>query len=90
MRKLVQALKNGWIKLPEEQEEENKKKREEKKQFYLMWDDSTSEKTKQRVILPPPKMKLPGFSLFLELNDLVVNLQVKDTQSLIDHQRNTC
>jgi ribosome biogenesis protein ERB1 len=52
IRRLVYAIKKGWIKLEEEKKKEP--------QFYLIWDEPTPETTKQRQHIPPPKMKLPG------------------------------
>jgi ribosome biogenesis protein ERB1 len=52
IRRLVYAIRKGWIKLEKEKKKEP--------QFYLIWDEPTPEATKRRQHIPPPKMKLPG------------------------------
>eukprot|EP00475_Leptophrys_vorax_P016117 TRINITY_DN2253_c0_g1_i1.p1 TRINITY_DN2253_c0_g1~~TRINITY_DN2253_c0_g1_i1.p1 ORF type:complete len:770 (-),score=224.39 TRINITY_DN2253_c0_g1_i1:43-2226(-) len=64
--KILQALRNGWIKTPE-QEEEEERKRQMQDSVYLMWKedgnaeaDPTSKKHRGPSFVPPKKMALPG------------------------------
>ena len=65
VRRIVRALRNGWISVKPDLETQLKLKKQEqdddasKNKFYMMWDDN--EEIKQRTnVLHAPKEKLPG------------------------------
>jgi ribosome biogenesis protein ERB1 len=65
VRKLINAIKKGWIKLPSATDEA---KRPAAPTYYLMWDPNKAEdEKKHRLIIPPPSLKLPGASPYIPL-----------------------
>ena len=54
--KLVNAIRNGWIKDTDETEKES----DELEEVYLLWDQDDAVKAPQLHLLPPPPQKLPG------------------------------
>ena len=57
VRKLVRAIKNGWLKLDEDKATESEQAKQQ--QFYDIWSTASDETTKARRVLPAPKPKLP-------------------------------
>ncbi len=66
VRRLVRALRNGWITVKPDLKSQLRQKYEdlEKPKFYMIWDDNEEDKTRSN-ILNAPKQKLPGNKIIL-------------------------